>query len=589
MSPRSNSVPRELSLIRRTRRLFPYGLLVALILYALAALLTQREVGVVGEVAIGPALGRPPAVWVQSDPVVWADGASSPTAGHQDGPLVASQVRPIERISVGGLDLPLAINVYTGGLPDWPARLLWLLTGSWAVVVAGNVGLGGLLIALVHRFLRFHGSDLGATLAALVLASDAGFLFYRKALGGTELALQAAGLLCFWSLWARRWSGGRHGVVGFGVGVGLGLLAKATFVYTLAALMATALLMRWDKPAMRPPLPARWWVAPAPVVLLTAPLWITWLHHAAEVPSDPHIVSHDFFEIQLLRVRALLSGGDTPAREAWQNLSTWAGNPFAFIGAAYKGAAPPTWTPWRAVAWVVVAAGAVLAWRNRHPSPQEALLRFSGVYLLLQVGALYMGGRDLHHLAQATPTLAITAGLALERLASTNTATRSLARLRNAGLLVLPWLGTGLVASMRADTTLASLEVPTFARGAQQDLVGMLRSQQVSRLVVCDYESYGLLEVLTPDIAVEHAWGAMSRASWDRGETRDGVLAQMLRRAEGGHLLVVTASAPMIYTLAPRPGELRAAAAALGLTVTEVAHLPGERARLWAVGRASGL
>ena len=90
--------------------------------------------------------------------------------------------------------------------------------------------------------------------AALVLATDWSFLFYKKVLGGTELLLQAAALLCLWALWSRRWGGGRHGLLALGLGVGLGLLAKATFALSLGALVLTALLTRWDRPRLAAPL-----------------------------------------------------------------------------------------------------------------------------------------------------------------------------------------------------------------------------------------------------------------------------------------------------------------------------------------------
>ncbi len=147
-------------------RRWPLSLLLALGLYAVLCSQTARELGVVGEVAIGWALDRTPAVLVEVDPKMWADGASQPTAGHAAGPLIASQVRPVERVVLGRLSLPLAINRYTGGPPDWPARIVYILTGSVGMVMALHVALGALLIALVHRFLRFHGSDIAAACAA---------------------------------------------------------------------------------------------------------------------------------------------------------------------------------------------------------------------------------------------------------------------------------------------------------------------------------------------------------------------------------------------------------------------------------------
>jgi len=556
-------------------------LLLALAIWAALALFTQREVGVVGEVAIGAALGRPPAVLVSLEPELWADGATPPSAGDVAGPLIASQVRPIERIRLGSLDLPLAINSYTGGLADWPARLLsWLGVGR-AGLLALNLVLGALLITLVHRFLRFHGDGLAATTAALILATDAGFLFYRKALGGTELLLQAAGLLCLWSLWSRRWSGGRLAFFGFGLGVGLGLLAKATFVLTLLALGLTALLLRGDRPAMRPPLPQRAWTAAVAGLALLLPLVVTWAHHALRVPAVPHVLSHDFPGVQIHRVAGLLGGGAAAARESWANLGYWAGNPMAFLGPAYGAQAPPTWTPWRVIGWALLFAGAALSWRQRHPSPQEALTRFLSLYLPIQVGLLLLVARDLHHLAQATPTLALLAGLSLERLAAVNTPARSLPRARNTLLFALPWLIAGAQSSDTADAALKSVPSPLFAESGQAALVELLRQQGVTRVVDCDYELYGMLEVRAPEIHAEHAWGAASQAG--SRAVKDELLPALLRRAVGAHLLVVRPTASMSYNLAPGPARVAAAAASAGLVAREVGALEGDRAVLYAV------
>ena len=376
-----------------------------------------RQVGLVGEVAIGWGLGRPPAVLLSVDPAIWADGSAIPSGGSVIGPLVASQVRPIEALHVGPLWLPVAVNSYTGGLADWPARLIFGLTGSLAAVGALHVALGGGLIALAHRLIRTWGGEIAAAITALLLATDAGFLFYRKALGGTELMLMLAGLLCLWGLWSRRWAGGRWALLGFAAGVGLGIGAKITFVITLAALLGAALLTRWDKPALRPPLPRRWWAGGGVVLLLIAPLWITAIHHAFGVPAEGHVLSHDFPGLQIQRVAGFLSAADTPARERWSNLSYWAGNPYAFLAPAYGAKPVAAWGPLRVLAWVVLAAGVALAWRRRVASQKEALIRFLSVYLALQVGLLLLVARDLHHLAQATPTLALLGGLAIERLA----------------------------------------------------------------------------------------------------------------------------------------------------------------------------
>ena len=175
------------------------GLWVALFLYGVLTFGTVRAVGFVGEVDIGWALATPPRVLVQWRPPVESE------EGGEWGPLEARQTRPLESLVVGSTRIPLAINAYTGGAPDWPARLARAVTGARGAGVAVHVVFGALLLALTHRFLRFHGTATAAGGVALLLASDWAFVFFKKVLGGTEILLQTAGLLVLWSLWSRRW------------------------------------------------------------------------------------------------------------------------------------------------------------------------------------------------------------------------------------------------------------------------------------------------------------------------------------------------------------------------------------------------
>lgn len=556
------------------------GLVLALLIYALLAAFTVGEVGLVGEVAIGWALGEPPAVLLSTEPLTWADGLRAPGGGHRLGPLLASQVRPTEALIIGPLSLPLAINSYTGGLADWPARLVWGLTGSTAAVTFLHVALGGLFLALLHRFLAFHGSRLAAGIAAVLLATDWSFVFYRKVLGGTELLLLAGLLLAWWALWSRRWAAGRHGLLALAVGVGLALLAKITAALSLAALVLTALLTRWDKPRLRPPLPGRLWQPALALALLLSPLAVAALHQALAVPAEGHLVSHDFPGLQLERVAKAVSGGEGPVREGLGNLGLWAGTPLRFFELAYAAQGAPPTNPWRLVGWVVVALGVLLGWRDRHPTPSQALLRFTSVFLVLQVGLVGLVARDLHHLAVATPTACVLAGLALERVAALTTPRHSLARLRNAALLALPWALAGAAALLRTDGVVATIPVPTFTTSGQAALAALLEEEEVSRLVVADYESYGLLEVIRPEARVVHGWGAVAS---ERGEA----LPQLLALAEGGHFLTVQASAKMVYNLRPSTTRLQTLAREQGLEVRVVGALEGEEAVLYEVRKTS--
>ena len=539
----------------------------------------MRDMGIVGEVSQSWVAGAPARVLVDLTPPLWADGATNPSAGAVAGPLVASQARPIERLELGPLRLPLAVNVYTGGLPDWPARLVYGLTGSPAAVVVLHLLLGAALIGLVHRFLVVHASPGAAGAAALLLASDWAFLFYKKALGGTEIALQAAGLLCLWGLWSRRWGGGRRGPWLLALGLGLGLGAKVTFLMTGVALLLAAGLTRWDRPAMRPPLPRGLWRPALLLLALLLPLAITLLHHHLAMPAAPHVRSHDFPNVQLERVAGAFSDGPGPVREGLVNLELWLLSPLRFFERSYGATGAPGWSAGRLAGWVLVVLGVAMAWRDRHPTPHQALLRFTSLALVLQVGLLWGVARDLHHLAQAAPLVAIVAALGLERLAASASPPRSSARARLLLALCLPFAVSGVGLSLATDRVLGTIPVATFTQSGQAALVGLLRSNQVTRLVACDYELTGVLEALAPDIEVTHGWGA---ASWRGPE----ILPQLLERAVDGHLLVLQASAPMVYNIAPKERALQRAAGPIGLQVDIVGALPGDSAVLYRVGQS---
>ena len=581
--PHPSTTPPIAALSGIWRRRFPLSLVVALALYGLLLAHTASALGLVGEVALGWGLDAPPRVLVSLEPPLWADGATPPSAGHVAGPLVASQVRPLERLVLGPLSLPIAINRYTGGLPDWPARLLFLLTGSIAAVQVLHGLLGAGILWLTHRLLRLHGTDIAAAVAVLVLACDWGFLFYRRALGGTELALQAALLLCLWAAWSRRWGSGRHGLWALALAAGVGLLAKLTFVLPLAGLLLALALTRWDHPATRPPDDARWPRALLALALTTAPLWLTALHHLA-LPAAPRVQSHDFPGLQWERVVGALTGQRTPTREALGNLEVWALEPLAFFRQAYgatDAAAQAGPSPWRLLGWLLVGLGSLLAWRDRHPTPKTALLRLLSLALPLQIGALWLAARDLHHLAMLAPLVAAWFGLAAEHLCALVTPPRSFARARLALLLALPWMLAGSRDALSTDAVLSTIAVPTFTAAGQQALVELLRAHHVQHLTACDYELYGLIELIAPDIEVTHAWGAASRE-------HGAILPDLLRRAagasaEGGHLIVLQPSAPMIYNLRPSGGQLKALGAELGLEVEEVGRLPEKAAVLYRV------
>jgi hypothetical protein len=503
-------------------------LFAALVAYLALAFSSAGAVGAVGEVRASWALPTPPTVLVQWSPPVESN------AGGTLGPFEARQTRPTESLRLGDLRLPLAVNAYTGGAPDWPARAARALTGSRAAGAATTVLLGGLLLTLAHRFLRFHGTPAAAAAAAALLATDWVFVFFKRVLGGTELLLQTAGLLVLWSLWSRRWKGGRHGTLALALGVGLGLGAKVTFVGTLVAVAAAAALTRWDRPAMKPPERVRLaWLVGLPLLAVSPLVWSA-VHHAL-LPEGPRVVSHDTLGLQVGR----LLDGATMGREAFVNLGRFFGNPTAWMADAWGTRPVSGFSALRVLALAVAVAGTALEWKNRTRSPSAALLRFLSLLVPLQVGALFALNHDLHHLAQATVPLALWTALGAERVAAELSRARSPLRTAATLLFVFPSLLAGVQQLRQTDALVRTATSRTFTADGQLALAEMLREAGVKRVVVTDYELCGVLEEVVPDVEVVHGWGAVSRGERD--------VAALRATVGDDHYLRVRASAPLVY------------------------------------------
>ena len=507
----------------------PFALLFALGTYGALAATTVTAVGRVGEVDIGWALAEPPRVLV-----AWTPPTDSAAGGTSIPLLEARQTRPMESLLLGPLRVPLAVNAYTGGAADWPARLARALTGSRAAGASTVVALGGLLIALSHRFLRFHGTPAAAGGAALLLATDWSFVFFKRVLGGTEILLQAAGLLVIWSLWSRRWKGGTHGTVALALGVGLGLGAKVTFAVTLAALLGAALLTRWDRPRVGPPERVhRGWLVGLPL-LCVSPLLLSAGHHLM-LGDIPRILSHDTVSLQGARI----GSGEHLGREAVANVARYLGNPLGWLSDAWGTIPVSAFSPLRTLTLAAATAGAALEWKRRTNSPSAALLRFLSLAVPLQIAAQFLANRDLHHLAEATVPLALLTALGADRLAATLAPPRSILRALAVGLFLAPACFAGIDQLRSTDALVRTARAHTFTADGQAAVVGMLRRNDVHKLVVTDYELYGVLEQLAPDIELLHGWGAVSRG--------DRSIAGLRAAASGGYYLRVSGSAPFIY------------------------------------------
>jgi hypothetical protein len=545
------------------RKLSTLTLAIALVFYFVLSLGFITEMGIVGEVAWSWMVGQPGPVEIIGENT------------HQWGPFIGGYTRPIERLQIGELSLPLAINSYTGGLADWPSRMLAACGATLQTTMIAHTMLAALLIILTHRFLRIHGSKIAASASVILISTDWIFVFFHRVLGGTEVLLQACSLLCLWAVWSRRWAGGRHGLTALALGVGLGLMAKLTFVLTLIALALTALFMRWDKPRLHPPLPDRVWILVLAVVVPLVPLLITWTHHYLAMPIN--IPSHDYPGLQLDRVWATLSGEARPARESVSALVSYFGDSSSFLSAAWGAEAPKPFSPLRLLGWILVIGGSGIAWKDRHGSPRLALTRFCSMFLVLQVSLIWLVARDLHHLAVTTPTLMILAGLSLEHIAGMVTPPKSMARWVWVSLLVLPWVVSGVQSIQMTDDVLLSIERPTVSKKGQTELVTLLQKNNVRKVVTMDYESAGSLDLLLPNVQFSHAWVRIA-------QKRTDVLPALISQACGHHMLVITQAPSWIYNLKPRESDLEQAAASDDCVPVVVDRLPDDGAMLYAVG-----
>ena len=549
--------------------------LISLAPYLVLAYTTVRSVGIVGEVALGWIWGPPVDVWIDLD---------SPPSDHILGPFHARQTRPLERLVVGAVDLPLAVNSYTGGLPDWPARMVHAITGSTRAVQGLHLLMGAGILTAVFAFLRQY-AGLGAAMAAtMVLGTRWDFVFYRSVLGGTEAVLVASTLALIWAIWSRRWRGGPHGLLVIAAAIGIGLHAKLTFVVVLLAVSLSAALLRSDRSPMGPPEGSSAPRTVLAVLLPLLPLIVANLHQQALEP--PFVHSHDHLQLQLDRVANALRGGHTPGRESLGNLVDWMFHPLAFLGRAYQVGPIPA-APWllASVGWLLMLVGLVPVWRRPHPTPRDALLRFCSVLLPIGASSLLLVARDLHHLATMSVVVALVVGLAADQIAGLRFPARSIRRLLATLLLVSPWLASGAIELHQTDTVVRDMPVPTFRADGQQELAELLSGSGATSVWVSDYEAMGSVELAlqaqrADHVQLHHAWGAASRRA--RGESTS-FLRDLLGAASGAHLLVVDASAPMIYNLRARGASLQRSATKEGVRLTEVGRLTDGTAVLYKV------
>ena len=140
--------------------------------------------------------------------------------------------------------LPLMVMSYVGALKGW---LLWLWFQLVPMGVAGyrtfGIAVGVAIVFLIFRFVRQHYGPVVALLTTGLVATDPTFVHtIRIDYGPVALAhLFKMGGLCALSAWLK--SGERRSLTGGMFLFGLGLWDKANFIWFLAGLAATVVLL----------------------------------------------------------------------------------------------------------------------------------------------------------------------------------------------------------------------------------------------------------------------------------------------------------------------------------------------------------
>lgn len=514
-------------------------------------------------------LGYPAWLWMDGAPTI---DALNPGEAHRFGPFLAACGRPIESLRLGSLQLPIAVTPFIGGAAEWPGRILSATGAHHDATMMLHLGMSAMLIGLVHRFVRIHGSAIAANAAATLLATDWTHVFLRRALGGSELVLSASGLLCLWALWGRRWGGGRPGLAGLALGFGVGIATNITFALTAVALAATAAIMRWDKPPLRPPLPSRWLPIGLAFIVPLLPLLGAAVHRT--LAGVDALCSGPFDEWPLVLG---MTGLPIEASRRSAVIMAWLGDGTAALGTVWAASAPSWVSPLRFAGWIVVALGTWVAWQDTDKTPRFALTRFCSVFVPLQVSLIALAAPDLHHLSIATVALMIWAGLATEAVFGWFAPPRSARRAVAVFVGCLPWVLAGVWSIRSTDAILATVSSPTVAVDGQSRLVRLIERNSPERVVTLNHASAGMLDVHLPGVEFQHAWAGIS----DDPSALDGAVGA----AVGAHLL--RAPDPTSVTL--RESDLERAAARVGAELVAVDRLPDDAAVLYAVGSRTGL
>ncbi len=459
------------------------------------------------------------------------------------GDLCLYPTRPILRWDT----IPIFHNVYTASFPDWPLWMLYNLTESTTAIRCAQIAFAGTTMSILVYLTRSFLSPIHQWVLWLWLAMDWNFLFYKKALGNTELLLQLSWMVCVVALMHRVFSEDEQtkpiSLYGVPVAVALGCLCKITFVLNLLPLFIGT---HWINPSKR-----RSWIIQITVGLVVGvipSLLLLYWTSGVEIP----VRSHDFWTLQWERILSSVSGENTSIREQHLNGLMWLLDPLSFFERSY-GVSNIVWHGWSKFPVLLVYCGLFIQQR------QNRKMLALTVILSTQVLTLTWIAKDLHHLAMATPLLCF---WMVSMLQESNTSL--IVKYTLCGL----WLGSQSWILYDSPFIIDAVETPTFSERSQQSLVQLLDEHSVTGLTTLDYEVYGVLEVRMPHLTVKHAWPSISTQRWN-------ALPQILEVASGGHLIVLQSSMSMIYNLSPSLNRLQSVAKKAHLHVEQIETEPG--------------
>ena len=442
--------------------------------------------------------------------------------------------RPLVFCQLADWNIPISLNVYTPSIIDWPNAIVYQLFPSPITIRWLQYGMSVLATIWICCLLRPHVKKRYWYMYIILLTSDWMYLFYKKALSNTEIALQIGSILLGVSMLTNTTNRQKLAYTG----IAIGMVAKITFIVCIIPflLIQTSIDRQNTSSTIIRILGYVAILLCASIPNIGTSIWIE--NHQ----QDILVYSHDFWSMQWQRVSMALQGQATSIRENHSNIWLWLLDPLPFFRTAYNVTTDITHTNVAIFGKFIGYIGCVIAlW---HTPIDQRWKKFApiGSFLLLSSLLLALVAKDLHHLAMLTPLLWFCIIAMLENSTLSSKFKYS---------IFAVFLLTNLQILWRSPEIINSVRTPTFTEPQQQSLRSLLEKNNVRQVITMDYEIYGVLEIISPDIETTHLWPAISTE-------RNNALPNIIQQAShGGHLLVLRSSQAMIYNLQPSLEKLQ--------------------------------